>query len=255
MAKKARIWTPNGKSVNANEVYSKIPFFCDTEGCDAPMSIVSIGEDSAHFRSKSICDHKFSICVRNDIEFDTDKYDKSLFIFSDFKHRLLNGLKMANIHKVSGYGGHVGTGSRIAPDTLKTIYEAYVESLRSGNDNFGDCKFSDFMRCKENYTDFISNPHGFYLVEASYYHKVKDEYAILFNIPMFNPKIQSSHVKVNFLNINDFWRVYNHHKKLKKAFLCIMLIAAEWTPVVGNPDYIAECTLTKSNQHTYISLS
>lgn len=27
MAKKARIWNPNGKPVNANEVYKKAPFF------------------------------------------------------------------------------------------------------------------------------------------------------------------------------------------------------------------------------------
>ena len=42
MAKKARIWKPNGKSVNASDVYSKIPFFCNTENCDAEMVIVSI---------------------------------------------------------------------------------------------------------------------------------------------------------------------------------------------------------------------
>lgn len=33
-----------------------------------------------------------------------------------------------------------------------------------------------------------------------------------------------------------------------------MLIAAEWVAVIGNPDYIAECTVTKSSQHTYITL-
>ena len=56
------------------------------------------------------------------------------------------------------------------------------------------------------------------------------------------------------LNSNDFWRVYEHHKKLKKPYLSIMLIAAEWVAVIGNPDYIAECTVTKSSQHTYITL-
>lgn len=35
MAKRARIFKPNGKSVKANEVYRKMPFFCDVEGCNA----------------------------------------------------------------------------------------------------------------------------------------------------------------------------------------------------------------------------
>ncbi len=110
------------------------------------------------------------------------------------------------------------------------------------------------MRCKENYTDFISNPCGFFIVETSYYHKVKDEFAFLLNVPMFNSKMPTYHVKVNFTNVNDFWRVYEHHKKLKKSYLSIMLIAAEWVAVTNNPDYMAECTISKSSQHTYISL-
>ena len=77
---------------------------------------------------------------------------------------------------------------------------------------------------------------------------------ILFNVPMFNLETPTYHVKVNFTNSNDFWRVYEHHKKLKKPYLSIMLIAAEWVAVIGNPDYIAECTVTKSSQHTYITL-
>ncbi len=253
MAKKARIWNPNGKPVNANEVYKKAPFFCNIDNCDAPMTIVSMGEPTAHFRSKSKQDHKFAICIRNDIEFDTDRYDKNLFVLDGFKTRILSNIEKVNIHKGSGGGGTVGTGSRIAPDTLKTIYAAYVESLSSGDNIIGDCHYSDFMRCKENYTEFLSNPCGFYIVETSYYHKVKDEFAFLLNVPMFSPNSPNYHVKVNFTNIDDFWRVYNHHKKLKKSYLSIMLIAAEWETVIGNSDYIAECTVTKSSQHAYIT--
>lgn len=254
MAKKARIWKPNGTSVCANEVYSKIPFFCDTDNCDAPMIIISMGENSAHFRSKSKLNHKFPICIRNDIEFDTDKYDKSLFKLDNFKSRMLGFLEKPNIHRGSGGGGSVGKGSRIAPDTLKTIYAAYIDSLSSGEDTIGDCKYSDFMRCKENYTDFVLNPCGFFVVETSYYHKVKAESAFLLNVPMFNSGTFNYHVKVTFTNVNDFWRVYEHHKKLKKSYLSIMLIASEWVPVTGNSDYIAECIITKSSQHAYISL-
>ncbi len=252
MAKKARILKPDGQSVNACEVCSKMRFYCDTDDCDAEMLIVSIGEDSAHFRSKSKSDHKFPICIRNDIKFKTDTYDKNLFKLNRFKNRMLGSSRKNNIHKGLGGGGTVGTGSRIAPDTLKSIYAAYVESLSSGNDTIGDCKYSDFMRCKENYKDFITNPCGFFIVETTYYHKVEHEFAILFNVPMFNSRTKTYHVKVNFTDSNDFWRVYGHYKKLKKPYLNIMLIAANWV-ATNNPDYIAECTVKKSSQHAYIT--
>ena len=253
MATRARIWKPDGKSVDAREVYSKIPFFCDIDHCDAPMLIVSMGENSAYFRSKSQLDHKFPICIRNDIKFHSDKYDKDLFKLNSFKNRMLSVSEKTNIHKGSGRGGTVGTGSRIAPDTLKTIYAAYVESISSGEDTIGDCKYSDFMRCKENYKDFIADPSGFFIVETSYYHKVKDEFALLLNVPIFDPKTPTYHVKVNFTNTNDFWSVYNHYKKLKKPYLDIMLVAAEWGVAAKDSEYIAECTVTKSSQHTYIT--
>ena len=252
MAKKARIWSPNGTSKNASEIYSKIPFYCDVDGCDAEMFIVSMGEPSAHFRSKCQLDHKFPICIRNDITYNTDKYDKNLFKIHNFINNILNIPVKPNIHIGSGGGGIVGTGSRIAPYTLKTIYEAYVESLSSGDDTIGDCKYADFMRCKENYMDFVANPCGFFVVETSFYHKVKDEYALLLNVPIFDPKMPNYHVKVNFENTKDFWRVYNHYKKLQKPYLNILLIAAEWVAVKDNSDYIAECTIRKSNQHAYI---
>ena len=111
---------------------------------------------------------------------------------------------------------------------------------------------ADFMRCKENYMDFVANPCGFFVVETSFYHKVKDEYALLLNVPMFDSKMSNYHVKVKFENTKDFWRVYNHYKKLQKPYLNILLIAAEWVAVKDNSDYIAECTIRKSNQHAYI---
>lgn len=151
---KKHVFGKNGKSVNASEVYSKIPFFCDTENCGAEMVIVSMGEKTAHFRSKSKSDHKFAACIRNDIDFNTDKYNKELFKLDNFKNRIL-----------------------------------------------------------------------------------------------------SNSEKVNFTYEDDFWRVYNHHKKLEKAYLSIMLIAAEWKSAEANSDYIAECTVTKSSQHTYIALN
>lgn len=254
MAAKARMFKPNGKPVEASEVFSKIPFFCNTENCDAQMLIVSMGENSAHFRSKSKLDHKFPICIRNDIEFNPDKYNKNLFQLNNFKNKMLNISEKNNIHKGSGGGGSVGTDSRISPDTLKSVYAAYIESLSSGEDTIGDCKYSDFMRCKENYIDFISNPYGFFVVETSYYYAIKNESALLLNVPMFTPKSPAYHVKVHFTDRNDFDRVYKHHEKLKKPYLCIMLIAAEWIPVKDNPKYIAECTITKSSQHAYIAL-
>lgn len=68
---------------------------------------------------------------------------------------MLDGAQKMNIHRGKGGGGKVGTDSRIAPYTLKSIYAFYLESISSGEENIGDCKYSDFMRCKENYMDFF----------------------------------------------------------------------------------------------------
>ena len=53
------------------------------------MVIVSMGEDSAHFRSKSKGAHRFPECIRNDIIFNTDRYSKRLFKLNSFKERVL----------------------------------------------------------------------------------------------------------------------------------------------------------------------
>ena len=254
MAKFARIWKPNGKSVLATSVYSKIPFYCNNDNCDAEMVIVSMGEATAHFRSKSASAHKFTSCLRNDINFESDKYDKNLFSFNKFKDKMLNQDEV-NIHEGQGGGGSIGNNKRIAPYTLKSIYAAYLESLVSGDDSFGDSCFSDFMRCKENYLDFISNPDGFYIVEGSYFYKIPNENAFVLNVPMFTPGVTTYHVRVNFANDKDASRFAKHHFKLgKKKYMSIVLIASEWHQVNGSPDYMAECTISKTSQHKYISI-
>ncbi len=63
------------------------------------MVIVSMGEDFAHFRSKSKGAHRFPECIRNDIIFNTDRYSKRLFKLNSFKERVLSsGSEKINIH-------------------------------------------------------------------------------------------------------------------------------------------------------------
>ena len=78
------------------------------------MVIVSMGEDSAHFRSKSKGAHRFPECIRNDIIFNTDRYSKRLFKLNSFKERVLSsGSEKINIHHGTCGGGNVGTGSEV----------------------------------------------------------------------------------------------------------------------------------------------
>ena len=78
------------------------------------MVIVSMGEDFAHFRSKSKGAYRFPECIRNDIIFNTDRYSKRLFKLNSFKERVLSsGSEKINIHNGSGGGRNVGTGSKL----------------------------------------------------------------------------------------------------------------------------------------------
>ena len=254
MASIARMWQPSGKPVDAINVYSKIPFYCDNEGCTAKMTIVSMGNPSAHFRSIRRADHAYAECLRNDVLYDKDTYDNDRFVYDEFKNRIMLGTDSAREHgHIGGRGGKVGTGSRIPPMTLKTIYASYIDALSDPNAPIGDSEFKDFMRCKENYMDFVINPAGFFVVETTFYHKVKDELAFLLNVPMFKKGEKCYHVKVNFSNKADFSRVYKHYLNIKSPYLNIMLVANEWEKVDNNSDYIAECTITKASQHAYIT--
>lgn len=253
MAPIARMWNPSGKQVKATDVYSKIPFYCNNEGCTAKMTIVSMGDASAHFRSKRRADHSYAECLREDVVYNKDTYDDDKFLYSEFKERMMRGNDNPREHgHIDGGGGAVGSGSRIPPMTLKTIYASYIDAMSNPSARIGDSSFGEFMRCKENYMDFVMNPEGFYVVETTCFHKVKDELAFLLNIPMYKPGQKCYHVKVNFTNKNDFWNVHKHYKSLRPKYLGIMLVANEWKKVDGNPDYFAECTITKASQHAYI---
>lgn len=257
MAKKARVKTPTGRSIFATDVYSKdVRFYCDTEGCNAEMVIVSMGEATAHFRSKHISDHIALDCIRNDIEFDSDKYDKSLFSLDSFKSKILSSYESVNIHAGHGGGGMVGTGSKIAPNTLKSIYAAYLDSKDSGIDTIGDCKFSDFIRCRENHMDFVANPNGFYVLETSIFRRVEGETSFILNVPPLEAgkHIKPYHVKAIFTNEKDFETVKKHIEKLKHHYFYPMLFATEWKAVFNNPNYIAEGVISKRTQHTYLAL-
>ena len=254
MASVARMWHPSGKQVDAKSVYSKIPFYCNNEGCTAKMIIVSLGNSSAHFRSFRRADHAYAECLRNDVIYDTDTYDNDKFVYDEFRDRIMRGTNSKREHgHFGGKGGKVGTGSRIPPMTLKAIYASYIDALSNQNTSIGDSEYKVFMRCKENYMDFVMNPEGFFVVETTFFHKVKDELAFILNVPMYKNGEKCFHVKVNFRDKADFWRVYKHYINTKPAYLNIMLVANEWKKVDNNSDYFAECTITKSSQHAYIS--
>lgn len=255
MANKARIEYSEGKLIYATDVTDKNKhYYCNTKGCTAEMIIVSMGNADAHFRSKHVKDHKYSDCVRNSIVFNPDKYDKNLFSLNSFKSRILGLTQSLNIHRGKGGGGKIGSSSKIAPNTLKSIYAAYLSSLESEDDTFGDCKFSDFMRCKENYKDFVANPDGFYIVEGTYYFADTDKGYLLINIPDFVYGVTTAHARVNFSNLHELERLNNYICSLDKKYHCKILVAAEWTKTTVSAKYMAECMVTKRTQYLCLGL-
>ena len=250
MASIARLGHPDGQPVFAKDVFSRRPpFFCINDGCSARMYIVSMGESRAHFRSASIDDHNYSYCLRQDITFNPDEYDETLFHINDFIKTILAGITKASIHNHNnGGGGSVGTGNRVCINTLKGFYSAYLHYGIHGK--YGDCLIGDYLCGYDNYETYKNGFTGFKVVEATYYYAIKEEKAIVFNFPSYDSE-HSSHIKVIFIDDKDRMSIVKHCKAIKRFWMRPILIAGDWK-TSSNKDIIAECVVNKRTQHAYI---
>ena len=127
MAKYARLGFPGGTRKAASEIFSRnAKLYCDNDGCSAPMVIVSMSEDSAHFRSKKRSDHRYPICLRSDVVFNPDDYDEGLFDIGSFASSVLSGGTPRGPYGGGG-GGSVGRGRSIAIGTIRQLYAAMLD--------------------------------------------------------------------------------------------------------------------------------
>lgn len=255
MADRACIYDPNGQLVYAghDDFDKAASFYCQYQGCNARMHIVSPNNSQEHFRSYHISDHAFSYCIRQDVVFYPDKYDEKLFRVNYFFHDLLHTDKEEqNIHNGHHSGGNVGHNQGIPIRTLKTIYAAMLHVGIGGT--YGDMVVDDYLCCADNYTKYRNGFTGNKIVELTYARKVygRGIRDIEFCYPYYNGKI-STKVLVHFKQDKDFWHVYDHYKgKLgKQVELEPLIIAAVWRKPASSA-YIAECDIERPKQHVYV---
>ncbi len=252
MASKARLNYPNGGLIAASEAFrGGASFYCQFDGCNAEMILVSSGDTRAHFRSKHQTDHRFSYCLRQDIVFDSDRYDPNLFHIQNLINNLMNGVENANIHGHNHHGGGVvGYGHRIPVNTLKAFYGAYLSVGINGT--YGDCCMNDYICGYDNYHLFENGIEGFKVVELTYYYAVPEDHAIVFNFPAYDMNRETPlYVKVFFDDERDRFDMVKHCKKLSCPWFKTLVIADDWTPV-ANEKWMATCTVHHRTQHVYI---
>lgn len=262
MATHAALGYPNGKIVSAISLHLSIAdrqtmqFFCCTNGCSAPMFLVSAGDHRrAHFSSYSRKDHRFTECLRNDISFNPDQYAESLFHIAAFQEGILSSKSSPNPHNRLKQAGSasdmqetIGSGIKISVHTLSAFYAAFLHVGINGI--YGDCKMSDYICGFDNYSDCKDGFFGFKIVELTYYRAIPQERAIVFNFPSFRTNNEYRLVKVYFDDEKDRLRIIRHFQQIRKKWLEPIVIAAKWS-LSRNPDYISECTISKSTQHAY----
>lgn len=239
---------PIVKACNCKITDMKKIYYCKTDGCNAFMSIVNAGNvEEAYFRRKPSSPHHINAnCVRCGIVFDRSKYDETKFSKVNAFKWLFNKSELTHKGNTGSRRGKVG-GGNIGLRSLGRIYDMCV-TLGKSNSYNGEL-INDLFADEENYSKYRRNLNGCLIVECSYYKKVYNEAAILFNYPT-NFRIAHDVIKVKFEDEEMCWQQFN---KLKKCHHTEPIaIAGDWKVVFGNSEYQAECTIYSGRQIYYV---
>ncbi len=195
MASMACIGNPNGAIVKADKLTLKETeqcFYCSTTGCDARMMLVSRMTEHAHFRSYHIRDHKFDQCIVKSLSFDSSKYSEKSFNLNDAIKHIVGSDNPLNIHKrnnsvlyhSSTKHSTIG-GTQDMP--IHTLKELYAQCLDTGiKGTYAGICINDILACRHNFNIYRNGFEGFKIVEVTYYKKVYNEPALLFNYPYYD---------------------------------------------------------------------
>lgn len=259
MPNKANYLYPNGRLIYAEKVslaMNKGPFYCCTNGCCAQMILVNgANSEQAYFRSKSKSDHISRECIKNALVFNESHYNEALYN-NDFAFKSILGLTHTNKDKAGVKRGRTGTrtgtmgGSKnLRIHTLPTLVNMCVN--KSKQDTYNGVTIGDILADKENYDRYKAGIRGYKVVEVSYYKKVYQETALLFNYPADNKGL-SSWVKVIFPPEQEqlFWDQYTKCKS-DLSHSKVLYIAGDWhecsTPD-GDKLPHSECLISSRNQ-------
>lgn len=225
-------------------------FKCCTEGCSAIMKLVSASErNGAHFRSKEKRKHISVQCVRNSITFNPSEYDESIFDLNFAFDSMMGNTSHINRGNTGSRRGSVGGSKHLRICTLPMLYSMCIS--RDKNDTYNGILINDLLVDGENFEKYKEGIEGHKIVETSYFHKIKDEFALRMNYPVNNRGI-SSWVKISFKDKKLFWDQFN---KLKKSMhVEPIIIAGDWKKVDDNTDYHSECIIYNEKQIHYIKI-
>lgn len=244
---KARRNSNTGPVVNASQVTineKQDLFYCVTSDCDAVMKVVNVGNiEEAYFRRLPSSPYHISAnCMRCGITFDKTKYVERKFTMQRFVDWVFSepnsnhkGTTGTNRKKVGG--GSMGFRS------LRRIYEMCVALGKNGR--YNGILIDDIFADEENYARYNSNLNGFLVVECSYYKKIYEENALLFN---YSTNFKKPHiiVRMNFADEESCWKYY---KKFKGCHHTEPIaIAGIWRPTSGISEAQFECDYVSSRQ-------
>lgn len=242
----ARKDSPSGPIVNIHDCTiadKDNHFYCSTAGCPAVMSIVSFGTPDAYFRRLPSSPKHISVdCVRCALIFDPSKYDETKFNKNSAFNWMFTPPKSTR-GTTGTKKGHVGGSAHNSLRTLGNIYKMCV--TKSKSDTYNRYKINDMFADAENYSYYKTNLNGNIIVECSFFKKVYNEPALLFNYPTDYKK---DHVilRLNFENEQLCWDYYNKLKTTSHTEP--IAIAGNLEPVKGNPDYQCQANFFSTRQ-------
>jgi len=222
-------------------------FYCITPNCKAEMTLVNMGNiEEAYFRRKpSSPAHISAKCVRCGIRFDRTRYDETKFTTKGLFDWVLSQPTESHKGKTGTKTGKRG-GKTLGFRSLGNIYRLCASMDKS--DIYNGVTIGDIFADYENATRYINNLEGNLIVEVTYYCKLHNELALLFNYPS-DFKTTHNIVRVDFQNTKSFWDYYkilNRSRKSKHTEPIV--IAGVWKKIENNPNYQAQCTIISTRQ-------
>lgn len=236
------------KDCGINDVGQR--FKCCTEGCPAIMVLYSASQTrAAHFKSKDKKQHISVKCVRNSITFNQSEYDESKFDLNFAFDSMMGNTSHINRGNTGSRRGSVGGSKHLRICTLPVLYAMCIS--RNKNDTYNGILINDLLVDAENSEEYKEGIEGYKIVETSYYHKIKDEFALRMNYPINNRGI-NSWVKISFNDRKLFWEQYD---KLKDSMhIEPIIIAGDWKKVDDNSKYHSECIIYNEKQIHYVKI-
>ena len=180
------------------------------------------------------------------MKFDATKYDEKNFNKEDAFLWLFKQPPTRPDYSTGTNHRKIG-GNCQAIRSLKSIYNMCVNHNKS--DFYNGVKIGSFFADEENYKIYDSNLEGYVIVECSFYKKVYNESALLFNYPADFKKPHNI-VRVDFDSEDICWNYYRKYKGCHHTEPIV--IAGNWTRIIGNSDYQATCKFYSDRQIYFV---